>query len=382
MRFLILLLAVSMSLPTAAVAGNFPSGELEAIQASTLGATQGKKPYTGNSFDAYVLSQDSVSYLVSYVGQERVNRIGPNGVTKSNRAYENGTSDLYIETQKVGYQVIRAGIASNNMDWIHRGLMALEWGLQPSVLGEDGSFPDQRETDTVIGRALHPKSIFLDSAAHAVLAIRQADVPQEMKDRAEALVPKLYLAVNEIVDSGDAAKFFKVVGNSSQLAFVAVAIHQVGLLADDESLRTLAQQQIQSIIDKQFEDGAFLERGGFDTSYQMNTLELTTAYNATLPAGEWRNRVALSNKSAADWFLSRVRPDGTVDTTGNTRQEPCGSTPGYFPKGLDIDNIPIRLLYYGYLSGRIQKILPAANKIQFAGVTYDHFGHCSNKVVD
>lgn len=381
MRIGLLILLATLLLSNIAFSAERPTAAGEFSKDAVKSPKAGKKPYVGDSFDTYVLGQEPVSYLVSYVGQERIDRIGINGVTKLNRAYENGASDLFIETQKVGYQLIRAGIASNNMAWVDRGLLAIEWGLQPSVLGSDGSFPDQRETDTVVGRALHPKSIFLDSAAHSVLVIRQSTAPQAIKDRAERLVPGLHLAVKEIVNSGDAAKFFKVVGNSSQLAFVAVAIHQVGLLANDPSLITLAQQQMQSIIDRQAASGAFLEKGGFDTSYQMNTLELTTAYNATLPAGEWRDRVASSNRLAVDWFLSRIRPDGTVDTTGNTRQEACGATPGYFPKGLDIDNIPIRLLYYAYLSGRSPNILPIASKIQFAGVTYDHFGDCANKVI-
>ena len=131
----------------------------------------------------------------------------------------------------------------------------------------------------------------------------------------------------------------------------------------------------------QMADGAFLEKGGFDTSYQMNTLELTTAYNATLEPGEWRNRVAAQNKLATDWFLSRVAADGSINTRGNTRQKECSSLLGYFPKGLDIDNIPIRLYYHAYLAGRIKVIAPVAAQIQFRGTTYDHFGHCANPVV-
>jgi hypothetical protein len=341
----------------------------------------GKVPYTGSQFDIYALSRPDVAYLVSYVGQEREGRINTDGSTDTNRGFVPGSTPLFVETQKIGYQVLRAGLAANNSLWIDKGLRAIEWGLKPEVLGADGSFPDQRETETLAGRALHPKSIFLDSAAHAVLLIRQSDAPAAYKARAELLVPGIHLAVREIVDSGDAIRFFKNNGNSSQLAFVAMAIHQAGLMSGDQSLIDYARANFEQIFSMQKADGAFLEKGGFDTSYQMNTLELTTAYNATLEPGEWRNRVAAQNKLATDWFLSRVAADGSINTRGNTRQKECSSLPGYFPKGLDIDNIPIRLYYHAYLAGRTKVVAPVAAQIQFRGTTYDHFGHCANPVV-
>lgn len=382
MRTLVAAVVASILFASATDAGAYQPASFKTMEAEPPVVIPGKKPYTANDFEVYVLSQDFVNYLISYVGQERVARIGPNGVSRSNRAYEAGDKNLYVETQKVGFQAIRGGIAANNVEWVDKGLTALEWGLQPSVLGDDYSFPDQRDTDRVVARALHPKSIFLHSASRAILLIRQADLPQDLKDRAEALVPRLRLAVREIVDSGDAQKFFKVVDQSSQLAFVAGAIHQVGLLSDDAVLVQVARDEVQSIIDRQFENGAFVEKGGTDTAYQMNTLELMIAYNAALPPGEWRDTVALSNQKGIEWFMSRVSTSGKIDTTGNTRTEPCGKTKGYFPKGLDIDYIPIQLLYYAYLSGTIKKIEPVARKIQFLGVTDDHIGHCDNKVVE
>jgi hypothetical protein len=343
----------------------------------------GKKPFVGMAFDTYALAYPRVAELIAYVGLERESRVDAVGATQINRNYVPGESVLVIENQKVGYQLVRAGIAANNMSWVDIGLRAIEWGLRPEVLGEDGSFPDQLHGDSSVGRELHPKSLFLDSAAHTILLVREADLPDEFKVRAEAMVPGLLLAVNLIVQNGDAEKYFRRVGNSSQLAFVAMSIHQAGLIAGDTTLVDFAKAKMEYILSVQYPDGGFLEKGGTDTGYQMNTLELTTAYNATLEPGEWRDTVSLANKKATDWMLSRVRPDGSIDTTGNTRQQACGgSVPGDFPKGLDIDSTPIRLYYYALLAGSIKKIQPVADRIQFRGITYDHIGHCTNRVVE
>ena len=360
-------------------------GPVETALARAAGTgtpSDGKVPYNGSQFDIHALSQPDIAYLLSYVGQERESRINTDGSTDGNRRFKSGPGLLVIETQKVGYQVLRAGLAANNSLWIDKGLRAIEWGLRPDVLGEDGSFPNQRESETLLGRALHPKSIFLDSAAHSVLLIRQAAVSEAIKARAELLVPGIHLAAREVVDSGDSDRFFKNNSNSSQMAFVAMALHQAGLVSGDPLLIEKARTYFARIFALQMADGAFLEKGGYDTSYQMNTVELTTAYNATLEPGEWRKTVTAANKIAVDWLLNRVAEDGSIDTTGNTRQEACSSLPGYFPKGLDIDNIPIRLYYHAYLAGRIKVIAPVAARIQFRGTTYDHFGHCSNPVVE
>lgn len=333
-------------------------------------------PYNGKVFQYEAIAIDPVNDWIAYVGEERHGRISPSGAVEINLGWEDGQGPLVVEQQRVGFFVLRAGIAARNEDWIDIGLKAIEWGLQDHVLGPESNFPEERERDTAPGHALHPRSIFVAYAAQSVLLVKHSDVPHRYKRRALALVPAIGRAATSFVETGDADKFFKV-PNSSQLAFVATGIQLAGKLTDDKMLQAKAKEQMQHILGMQRPDGAFLEKHGHDTSYQMNTLDLTTTYASTLSDGAWKRKVMAYNRAGADWFLARVDKDGIIDNTGNTRTAACDAPViGDHPKGQDIDVIPTRLYYYAALDGRIAELGAIIDKIQYRGQSFDHIVDC------
>jgi hypothetical protein len=279
-----------------------------------------------------------------------------------------------VEAQRIGFEVARAGLAAGNMDWVDDGLRAIEWGLQESVLGPANNFYDERDFNKIAGHAMHPRSMFLEAAAETVWLVSEADVPSELKARAAAMMPTIERVALEFVQSGDVEDFLDRCQNSSQLAFVATGLQLAGQLTDNEILQNEAALVFERMIDMQLQDGAFGEKGGYDTSYHVQTLEMTTMYQAALSGGTaWYNTVADYNRAGAEWFLDRVQANGSIDTSGNKRTSADGDPiEGDFPKGLGIDGISIRLYEYAFLAGRIGEIGPIADLIQYHGQQYDH----------
>lgn len=339
-------------------------------------ASADEKAYLGSSFEADFLPVPKPKAWIEFIAENRVVGINSDGTVSNNVNWPTGP--LYVEAQRLGFHIVRGGISANDTVLMDKGLSAIEWAFRDEVLGPQFNWPSQREFDEIIGHALHPRSVFLEFAARTVLLIRQSKAPADIKARAEALVPKMVKVAQGFVSTGDAARFFKKVPNSSQLAFVAVSIALVGDLAGDHALQNEAELLMRRVIKMQREDGAFFEKHGHDTSYQLNTLELTVTYESTLSVGsDWRRKVRNANRRGITWFFSRVSPDGSVDTSGNTRTVACGEPIlGDFPKGLDIDTIPIRLYYYAFLHGNIGPLKSTIDTIQYHGQGFAHDDHC------
>lgn len=91
-------------------------------------------------------------------------------------------------------------------------------------------------------------------------------------------------------------------------------------------------------IGLQREDGAITEGGGHDTGYHS----LAMTYMAgTLMAGnigdDLRSSLTRCLDKAACWLLSRIRADGSIDASGNTRMASnYGGAPGRFGTGATI----------------------------------------------
>ena len=333
--------------------------------------------YEGTALDIYVLSQLRPSDLVIFDGQE--NNFSADGASGANQDWQAGRGGLYIETQRRGLDKVEAGVAGGSSTMIDQGLKAIEWGLRSSVRGANNSYPDQRDTDTAPAHALHPKAEFLEAAAHAVVIIAQsAAISPEFKQRAAALVPLIHDVARYLIDSGDVASLFSSAENSNQLAFVAVSLFQTGRLANDTAMTASADALMQQILSMQRGDGVYPEKRGHDTGYQLVTVKQVTTYTNLVTDPAWRATLLAANTRAVNWFISRVRGDGSIDTTGNTRTTACGQrVPGTAPKGGAIDRATIRLYYHAFLAGSVSEIGPIADLIQQYGQDYDHINTCS-----
>lgn len=332
-----------------------------------------------------------VAGWIAFAGSERVSRIADDGVVGSNNAaWQAGTRpDFYIEAQRIGYQVALGGLAGGDLDMVDRGLRAIEWGYRPGVMGPAFDWSANRDFGVILAHAAHPRTMFGAASVETVLAMQNNPLMwrgdgEALYGRADAISDMIYRTAVAYYDSGDALTFRTQCINSSQLVFQATWMQGVYVLTDDATFKFEAKETIRAMMALQRPDGAFGEKLGpdgqraFDTSYCVQTLRELVAYEEMLPGsgeGSWRTQVRDYITRGANWLLGRIRPDGSIDTTGNSRTAADGAPrPGDFAKGWEIDQTSITLAQYAVAFGRWEELAPVINAVQYRGQEYDHIG--------
>ena len=126
---------------------------------------------------------------------------------------------------------------------------------------------------------------------------------------------------------------------------------QTALIHDNKLLRQPAEYFIQDGIRMQRKDGAFLEKGGHDSSYHAVAMIYFQRILLVTPK-EWQ---ADTWKASLDqglrWMVGRVKENGEVEVKGNTRTglgQEKGRTGRH--KGVNLPEFATALLYYAYRS--------------------------------
>lgn len=349
------------------VTGLTPENSAVALQAAASAAN--------GSFEDTFIRQPGVAEIVRFDGAEAARGITASGA--SNKNAERNDGGYTIETQRVAYAIISAGVLDNDPVLLDKGLKALEWGFAQQAA--DGSFPGERlgEKKPVKYLHIHPISFFVESAAHSVLLLRASNVDKQYKDRAAALIPKIYLAGKWMNNPSNLDNFFTNAVDTNMLTTAALAIHEAGMLGNDAALRATAKDLVKRILARQHEDGTFPEKKGFDSSYQMVSLEYLTRYASLLSDRAWRQEVMLAVDKGFEKERTYTNSKGVISDRDNTRTEVCVTIPGNGPKGKDIDIIPYRLYYYGYLAGKESEYSVMAARVLKAGQGFDHKGDCN-----
>jgi len=128
----------------------------------------------------------------------------------------------------------------------------------------------------------------------------------------------------------------------NRLLFDARAYLACGTLADDNSIRSVADAFIAEWQRSVAVGGWFLEDDGWDTSYQAVSLDIGTDVATLMPTAV-RTALFADLTRGAGWLAARVLPDGRVESAGNTRT--CGGGESFLgtPKSLAMTSVVIGL---------------------------------------
>jgi hypothetical protein len=216
----------------------------------------------------------------------------------------------YIEEQRHGDTAVAAGIAHNNTDAIDRGMKAFEWGFKQQE--PDGSFKCRDE--------FHSTSFFVESTAHAFLLLQQSPFAERYRAQIGAMKPKILAAARWMANPknrrpGEA----KNAPYAHRRYLVAAALGETGVLCEDQRLVDASKEFIREGIAIQAPEGYNPERGGYDSSYHAVGLVLAMRYDTTVADRETRDSLEPMLQRAIAWLAGRVKPDGDIDPTGNTR---------------------------------------------------------------
>ena len=165
-----------------------------------------------------------------------------------------------------------------------------------------------------IGAAVETAFFFLQECGRMILVIRESPHEAHFHDRIAALEPKLRRACGFI-----SAGYDRIIADSShavnRIVIAAKAFGTCGVALHDEQLVATSRKLIAHALTLRDKEGVFIENGGRDSSYNVVSILFGTvlALHVSLPEFE----AALP--AAMKWQLSRIKPNGEIDVTGNTR---------------------------------------------------------------
>ena len=216
----------------------------------------------------------------------------------------------YIEEQRYGTDAILGGIAQQDTTAIERGLKILHWGFDQQL--PDGSFncPD----------AFHSTSFFVEAAAHACLLLRASQYAEQYAAETEWLKPHIQAAALWMVQPS-----VEILGRKHNAPYthrrylVAGALGEAGVLCSSQSLIEKSKEYIREGISLQDPSGFNPEKEGYDCSYHAVGLVFAQRYYNLVADDQLKHQLVGMLQKANTWLANRVRADGTIDTTGNTR---------------------------------------------------------------
>ncbi len=220
------------------------------------------------------------------------------------------TGQWYIEEQRYGADAIVGGISQGDTNAIERGLKILHWGFAQQQ--PDGSFncPD----------SFHSTSFFVEASAYACLILEASQYASKYQSDIDWLKPRIQAAALWMIQPPVEALGRKHNAPYTHRRYlVAAALGEAGVLCANQPLIDRSKDYIREGISLQDGSGINPEKGGYDCNYQSVGLVFAERYYDLVADDQLKQSLREMLSKGNAWLASRVREDGTLDTTGNTR---------------------------------------------------------------
>ena len=279
------------------------------------------------------------------------------GLTGSNRT--NG-SWLEAGPQRGSCRAVVAAVVAGDMAAADAAWRGIEVAIEHQR--EDGGFdaeirPNGQSAKTG-GAAVETAYFFLQELGRMILVIRQSPHEAHFHERIAALEPRIRRSCDFIT-----AGYPTIISNSShavnRIIIAAKAFGTCGLVLHDDKLIATSRMLISHALTLRVKDGVFIENGGRDSSYTVVSIFYGQTLALHLPLPEFEAALP----KAVAWQLTKIRDNGEVDVTGNTRTG-VGKEISYTgqPKNVNCNEVVFALTYYG-LAHHDQAALTAADRV-------------------
>ncbi len=201
---------------------------------------------------------------------------------------------------------------------------------------------------------------FLQELGRAILVVQASPLEPHFRERFAELMPKLRRAC-DFIQKGYPTIILKVGHTANRLLIAAKAFGLCGIVLDDEKLKESSAKLVKAALTRRDQEGVFIEREGRDSSYNAVSILMAQHLFLYLPNPE----LEAAMKPAMDWELTRIKPTGEVEVTGNTRTGVGKeiSPQNGKPKDVNYNEVAQTLWYYGALHNDPQ-IIELAMKVQ------------------
>ena len=228
-----------------------------------------------------------------------------------NRAWDlSHQGQWYIEEQRSGADLINGGLSAGDPEAISRGLHILQWGFRHQNNGGSFSCPD----------SFHSTSFFVEACAHSCLLIQASPFAQRFAGQIATMTAQVQKSALWMVRPD-----VEPLGRRHNQPFthrrylVACALGETGVLCQDKALIRKSEEYIREGLALQDPSGFNPERDGYDSSYNAVGLFFAERYCTLVAGDDVRAALRPMLEKGIAWEASRINPDGTLITTGNTR---------------------------------------------------------------
>jgi hypothetical protein len=223
-------------------------------------------------------------------------------------------SNWFLEYQRAGGQDVIAGVLRNDPGLIQTGLSMFHFGLARQA--KNGSFPGSFQP-------FHGTALFLAEAAPSLIVLENSPLASRFTAEIGWEVPRMRRAEYHMVRSVGGAPHIDDATKNHRWFEEALALQATGILSNDRTLQSWAKRYAARGIKMARPDGVMPEDGGHDSGYQALGLTFATRYLALIGGESANPSLDAVVKRGEAWELSRVRPDGTINQSGDTRTAGC-----------------------------------------------------------
>lgn len=258
---------------------------------------------------------------------------------------------ISVGFQRYASRFINYGILTKNVELVAIGIKIINFPLPQQQA--DGSFTDNSPKSNGKSSA-SSVAFYLNDVGESLLLLQNSkwfqasDVTKLQRSQLEAMRPGLSKALTWLISQESA--LIKGDGNgraTNRLWKDANAFYLTGKALGDQDAMTLGEKFVKFCLEQQSPEGAFLEKKGFDSSYQgVSLLEALIHYSNLNPDSDLAPIVWSAIQKAMQLELKSILASGEISTEGNTRVFSGGET--YFDKEKDVDYLALvrALLYY------------------------------------
>jgi hypothetical protein len=276
---------------------------------------------------------------------------------------------ISVGLQRHSSQQLAYGLLTKDISLLDASIKVLEYGFARQQ--QDGSFQTTPLSLTT-GVSAQDAAFFFYDVGHTLLLAKNSEWFQTAPETA-SLRSRLQNLTNPIsyslswltqqsstLESKDRSGTNRLFIDANAYYLVGKALGRDDAIAQGKNFARMALQQ-------QSSEGFFLERGGYDSSYNAVSLRHALLFYMNLDPNNLALRQELWQgiEKGINWQLTRIAPSGEVLTDGNSRISPGGEEYALTgsEKKVDYKEVILALDYYAKLTGNAV-VQDAANRVR------------------
>jgi hypothetical protein len=249
-----------------------------------------------------------------------------------------------VAAQRDALWLIRRGLINEDHQAVNKGVQAFAYAFNHQA--PDGNFKNAKGVDAKT--AVGVDAFFLYSYTYAYLLLKDSEQFRQQflalsrhRGKMEKAVFWLKLNTKELYRQDR--------HTPNRLLFDAMAFFFAGKISSVEEFSDAGQYFIAEALKAQRDDGVFLEKGGYDTSYQaVNILNLChLIFYVEQP--ELRATLRHSLRKAVLWLDTKIDRAGIVSAAGNTRTGLGQEVQSGKKKDINYPEVALSLYYSAYI---------------------------------